>query len=82
MARSVAWLPTTLRGWLPISNQGLILVVCLAAGIMDNTARDRVAKDLACLLLGVPLGIRALARLKPEMALLEGVARPALAPLD
>ena len=44
--------------------------------------RDRVAKDLACLLLGVLLGLRVLARSKPERALLEGVARPALALLD
>ena len=52
------------------------------AGMVAYTARDRVAKDLARLLLRVPLGIRALARLKPERALLEDVARPALAPLD
>ena len=44
--------------------------------------RDRVAKDLARLLLGVLLGIRVLARSKPERALLGGVARPALALLD
>jgi TetR/AcrR family transcriptional regulator, transcriptional repressor for nem operon len=44
--------------------------------------RDSVAKDLARLLLGVLLGIRVLARSKPERALLEGVARPALALLD
>ena len=44
--------------------------------------RDRAAKDLARLLLGVLLGIRVLARSKPERALLEGVARPALALLD
>jgi TetR/AcrR family transcriptional repressor of nem operon len=44
--------------------------------------RDRVAKDIARLLLGVLLGIRVLARSKPERALLEGVARPALALLD
>jgi hypothetical protein len=37
---------------------------------------------LARLLLGVLLGIRILARSKPERALLEGVARPALALLD
>jgi TetR/AcrR family transcriptional repressor of nem operon len=37
---------------------------------------------LARLLLGVLLGIRVLARSKPERALLEGVARPALALLD
>ena len=44
--------------------------------------RDRAAKDIARLLLGVLLGIRVLARSKPERALLEGVARPALALLD
>jgi TetR/AcrR family transcriptional repressor of nem operon len=44
--------------------------------------RDRVAKDLARLLLGVVLGVRVLARSKPERALLEGIARPALALLD
>jgi TetR/AcrR family transcriptional regulator, transcriptional repressor for nem operon len=43
---------------------------------------DRSAKDLARLLLGVLLGIRVLARSKPDRALLEGVARPALALLD
>ena len=44
--------------------------------------RKRVAKDVARLLLGVLLGIRVLARSKPERALLEGVARPAFALLD
>jgi TetR/AcrR family transcriptional repressor of nem operon len=44
--------------------------------------RDRVPKDLARLLLGVLLGIRVLARSKPDRPLLEGVARPALALLD
>jgi TetR/AcrR family transcriptional repressor of nem operon len=43
---------------------------------------ERNARDLARLLLGVLLGIRVLARAKPERALLEGVARPALALLD
>ena len=43
---------------------------------------ERNARDLARLLLGVLLGIRVLARSKPERALLEGVARPALALLD
>jgi len=47
-----------------------------------HVPRDRIAKDLARLLLGVLLGIRVLARSKPERALLEGVARPALALLD
>jgi TetR/AcrR family transcriptional regulator, transcriptional repressor for nem operon len=44
--------------------------------------QDRGASDVARLLLGVLLGIRVLARSKPERALLEGVARPALALLD
>ena len=38
--------------------------------------------DLARLLLGVTLGLRVLARSKPESELLEGVVRPALALLD
>jgi TetR/AcrR family transcriptional regulator, transcriptional repressor for nem operon len=53
-----------------------------AAQAEGAVPRDRVAKDLARLLLGVLLGIRVLARSKPERALLEGVARPALALLD
>jgi TetR/AcrR family transcriptional repressor of nem operon len=44
------------------------------------SARD--PEDLARLLLGVLLGIRVLARSKPQRALLEGVGRPALALLD
>src|SRR5262245_27134081 len=40
------------------------------------------AIDASRLLLGVLLGIRVLARSKPERALLEGVARPALALLN
>ena len=44
--------------------------------------KDRNAKDIARLLLGVLLGIRVLARSNPERALLEGVARPALALLN
>ncbi len=43
---------------------------------------DLVAKDVARLLLGVLLGIRVLARTRPDRALLEGVARPALALLE
>ncbi len=38
--------------------------------------------DLARLLLGVVLGIRVLARSKPDRKLLKGAARPALALLD
>jgi len=53
-----------------------------AAQAEGAVPRNRAAKDLARLLLGVLLGIRVLARSKPERALLEGVARPALALLD
>ncbi|MGA8610943.1 MAG: TetR/AcrR family transcriptional regulator [Xanthobacteraceae bacterium] len=53
-----------------------------AAQAEGAVPRDRGAKDIARLLLGVLLGIRVLARSKPERALLEGVARPALALLD
>jgi TetR/AcrR family transcriptional repressor of nem operon len=44
--------------------------------------RGRAPRDLARLLLGVLLGIRVLARSKPNRALLEGIARPALSLLD
>ena len=47
-----------------------------------SVPRNRSAKDSARLLLGVLLGIRVLARVRPERALLEGIARPALALLD
>ena len=53
-----------------------------AAQANGTVPRNRVAKDLARLLLGVLLGIRVLARSRPERALLEGVARPALTLLD
>jgi TetR/AcrR family transcriptional regulator, transcriptional repressor for nem operon len=53
-----------------------------AAQTDGSVPPDRNAKDLARLLLGVILGIRVLARSKPERKLLEGVARPALALLD
>ncbi len=55
----------------------------IAAGQADGSiSREREPRDLARLLLGVVLGIRVLARSKPDRALLEGVARPALALLD
>ena len=44
--------------------------------------RQRAAKDLARLLLGLVLGIRVLARVRPERALLQSLVRPALALLD
>jgi TetR/AcrR family transcriptional repressor of nem operon len=53
-----------------------------AAQKQGSVRTDLVAKDVARLLLGVVLGIRVLARARPEQAMLEGVARPALALLD
>jgi TetR/AcrR family transcriptional regulator, transcriptional repressor for nem operon len=53
-----------------------------AAQVEGTIPRDRAPRDLARLLLGVLLGIRVLARSKPNRALLESVARPALALLD
>ena len=43
---------------------------------------DRDPADLARMLLGITLGLRVLARSKPQRELLEGVVRPALALLD
>ena len=53
-----------------------------AAQAEGSVPADRHTQDLARLLLGVTLGIRVLARSKPERKLLEGMARPALALLD
>ena len=50
-----------------------------AEGVVPSA---RNSADLARLLLGVLLGIRVLARSKPDRSLLEGVARPALSLLD
>jgi TetR/AcrR family transcriptional repressor of nem operon len=56
---------------------------CVAAGQADGSVRrEHDTDDLARLLLGVLLGIRVLARAKPNRELLQGVARPALALLD
>ncbi|WP_460046840.1 TetR/AcrR family transcriptional regulator [Pseudomonas sp. S2_H01] len=56
---------------------------CVEAGQRDGTIScAQPAQDLSCLLLGVLLGIRVLARAKPQRALLESVLRPALALLD
>jgi TetR/AcrR family transcriptional repressor of nem operon len=55
----------------------------IAAAQADGSVPlDRSPKDLARVLLGVTLGIRVLARSKPERSLLEGMARPALSLLD
>jgi len=53
------------------------------AGQKDGTiSTSQPADDLARVLLGVLLGIRVLARVRPERELLEGIARPVLALLD
>jgi TetR/AcrR family transcriptional repressor of nem operon len=53
-----------------------------AAQADGSVPPNRDAADLARLLLGVTLGVRVLARSKPERELLEGTVRPALALLD
>jgi len=53
-----------------------------AAQADGSVPPDRDPADLARLLLGVTLGVRVLARSKPQRELLEGVVRPALASLD
>lgn len=56
---------------------------CIAAGQADGSiARGQPAEDLARHLLGVLMGLRVLARVRPERDLLEGMLRPALALLD
>jgi TetR/AcrR family transcriptional repressor of nem operon len=53
-----------------------------AAQADGSVPLDRDPADLARLLLGIVLGVRVLARAKPQRELLEGVVRPALALLD
>jgi len=56
---------------------------CIEAGQADGTiTRSLPAENLAHHLLGVLMGVRVLARVRPERALLEGVVAPALALLD
>lgn len=53
---------------------------CILAGQQSGEIPDvHTAEDLAQMLLGIHLGIRVLARSRPERALLEGMVRPALA---
>jgi TetR/AcrR family transcriptional repressor of nem operon len=55
----------------------------VTAGQADGSVPpDHDPTDLARLLLGITLGLRVLARSKPQRELLEGVVRPALALLD
>jgi TetR/AcrR family transcriptional repressor of nem operon len=53
-----------------------------AAQSSGTIPRKLNSSDFARLLLGVLLGIRVLARAKPQRTLLEGVARPALSLLN
>lgn len=56
---------------------------CVTAGqTSGEISTGQSADDLARLLLGAFLGIRVLARVRPERKLLEGLVRPALASLD
>jgi len=53
---------------------------CLASGQRDGTvAASQSAEDLARMLLGQLLGIRVLARIKPDRVVLEGMLRPIFA---
>ena len=56
---------------------------CVKAGQADGTIRRSLSADnLTRHLLGVLMGIRILARVRPERTLLEGVASTALVLLD
>jgi TetR/AcrR family transcriptional repressor of nem operon len=56
---------------------------CVTKGQRDETIpKTQSAEDLARLLLGVLLGIRVLARARPDRKLLEGLVRPVFAMLD
>ncbi|MFM0039870.1 TetR/AcrR family transcriptional regulator [Paraburkholderia strydomiana] len=56
---------------------------CVRAGQLAGTiSPDQPAADVARLLLGVLMGLRVLARTRPDRPLLEGVLRPVLALLD
>lgn len=55
-------------------------LTCIRGGRVDGTVtRSLPAETLSQNLLGVLMGIRVLARVRPERALLEGVAAPAAA---
>lgn len=56
---------------------------CVQAGQLDGTiAAAQSATDLGRLLLGIHIGLRVLARTRPERQLLEGMVRPALTLLE
>jgi TetR/AcrR family transcriptional repressor of nem operon len=55
---------------------------CVVAGQADGTiTKSQSAEDLAKFLLSVLLGVRVLARTRPNRALLEGLVRPVYARL-
>lgn len=56
---------------------------CVSKGQKDGSVtRDHSAEDLSKSLLGILLGIRVLARVRPDRKLLEGLLRPILGLLD
>ena len=56
---------------------------CLVRAQADGSVpADRDPAEIAALLLGVVMGIRVLARAKPDRKLLKRIAKPALALLD
>ena len=62
--------------------EGFLKRALTAAQEDGSVPHDRDPVDLARLLLGVILGVRVLARSKPQRELLEGTVRPALALLE
>ncbi len=62
--------------------EAFFLRAITAAQADGSIPPDRDPADLARLLLSLTLGVRVLARSKPQRELLEGVVRPALALLD
>ena len=61
----------------------MFFLSCVKAGQGDSSiTRSLPAETLSHHLLGVLMGIRVLARVRPERALLEGVIAPSLALLD
>jgi TetR/AcrR family transcriptional repressor of nem operon len=62
--------------------QGFFRRMIAKARADGSVPKERDPSETARLMLGVVLGIRVLARAKPDRALLEGIARSALALLD
>jgi TetR/AcrR family transcriptional regulator, transcriptional repressor for nem operon len=62
--------------------QGFFRRRIAAARAEGTVPRERDPAELARLMLGVVVAIRVLARVRPERALLKGIAKPALALLD